>query len=74
MAGLSAVAAWQPNGRHVYVAQHAGPSARMLLYERNGLQHGGFDISVPGALHCTMAKLVHDNPEQTHLKSLKGPK
>ena len=49
-AGLAAVGAWQPNGRHLYAAQHTGPRPRVLLFERNGLQHGGFDIPVPGAL------------------------
>ena len=46
---LSAVAAWQPNGRHLYAAQHAGSTPRVVLFERNGLQHGGFDVPVPGA-------------------------
>ena len=48
-ADLSAVAAWQPNGRHLYAAQHTGLMPRVLLFECNGLQHGGFDIPEPGA-------------------------
>ena len=50
-AALSSVAAWQPNGRHLYAAQHAGPTPRVLLFERNGngLQHGGFNARVSGA-------------------------
>ena len=48
-AALSAPAAWQPNGRHLYAVQHAGSTPRVVLFERNGLQHGGFDIPVPGA-------------------------
>jgi len=53
---LSAVAAWQPNGRHLYVAQHAGPTPRVVLFERNGLQHGGFILPVPGA-PCSVVAL-----------------
>lgn len=36
----TATASWQPNGRHLYVAG----SGRVVLFEANGLQHGGFDL------------------------------
>jgi len=55
---LSAVAAWQPNGRHLYAAQHAGSTPRVVLFERNGLQHGGFDVPVAGA-PCSDIVLCH---------------
>ena len=49
-AGLSGHIAWQPNGRHLYAAC-AGldglPS--IMLFERNGLQHGGFELHGKGA-------------------------
>ena len=37
---------WQPNGRHLYTTQHGGQAGpdRVLLYELNGLAHGGFDL------------------------------
>ena len=48
--GLQPVLAWQPNGRHLYaVQQHANGQQRVLLFESNGLQHGGFDLCVTGA-------------------------
>ena len=54
-AALSATAAWQSNGRHLYAAQHAGLTPRVLLFELNGLQHGGFDLYVPGAPSVVVA-------------------
>ena len=48
--GLLPVLAWQPNGRHLYVAQAApGGAQRVLLFESNGLQHGGWDVRQAGA-------------------------
>lgn len=47
---LHASLAWQPNGRHLYAACPAGPAHRVVLYETNGLQHGGFDVPTPGEL------------------------
>ena len=56
--GLQPCLAWQPNGRHLYAAQ-ASPEQgnRVVLFETNGLQHGGFSIPGPGKLHqpaCTL--------------------
>lgn len=49
-AGLSGLIAWQPNGRHLYAAC-TRPDGRLsiILYERNGLQHGSFDLHGQGA-------------------------
>ncbi|EIE25950.1 IKI3-domain-containing protein [Coccomyxa subellipsoidea C-169] len=42
--GLLGKLAWQPNGRNLYAACRQPDGAlRVLLFERNGLQHGGFD-------------------------------
>lgn len=49
-AGLLPVGAWQPNGRHLYVAQQAPAGPRVLLFETNGLQHGGFDLGPTGSV------------------------
>ena len=49
--GLLPVLAWQPNGRHLYAARQGGPAPRVLLFERNGLQHGGFDVPVDGEVN-----------------------
>eukprot|EP00873_Tetraselmis_striata_P004301 jgi/Tetstr1/424565/TSEL_015091.t1 len=49
--GLGLPIDWQPNGRHLYAVQASDAGPRVLLYEGNGLSHGGFDISKhPGAL------------------------
>ena len=52
MPGLLPVASWQPNGRHLYVARssRAGAELQVVLFERNGLQHGSFDVPGPGKL------------------------
>ena len=48
-AGLSGPIAWQPNGRHLYAAcLRANGQPGILLYESNGLQHGGFDLHGDG--------------------------
>ncbi|KXZ43844.1 hypothetical protein GPECTOR_79g123 [Gonium pectorale] len=78
--GLLPVPAWQPNGRHLYVAAVAAPPLAgapawagaspppvpsgeastsgaapacpaVLLYERNGLRHGGFTLPNAAPLH-----------------------
>lgn len=50
-AGLLGTLAWQPNGRHLYApCMQSGGALRVLLFERNGLQHGGFDVPGTGAL------------------------
>ncbi len=51
-ASLSGHIAWQPNGRHLYAAC-ARPDGlpSITLFERNGLQHGGFDLHGKGASH-----------------------
>lgn len=46
--GLQPLAAWQPNGRHLYVAQATPQGPRTMLFETNGLQHGGFDVAHTG--------------------------
>ena len=46
--GLDGVLAWQPNGRHLYAAQHVDGRPTIVLYEANGLQHGGFAVSSSG--------------------------
>ncbi len=47
--GLLPVAAWQPNGRHLYVGQATPQGPCALLFETNGLQHGGFQLADQGA-------------------------
>ncbi|EFJ51885.1 hypothetical protein VOLCADRAFT_87528, partial [Volvox carteri f. nagariensis] len=56
--GIIPLPAWQPNGRHLYVpalatgampsgtsgASDGGAVPSILLYERNGLRHGGFNL------------------------------
>ena len=49
------VGAWQPNGRHLYVAQQTPSGPRVLLFETNGLQHGGFDVGPSGVHHQAVA-------------------
>lgn len=44
VAHLLPIAAWQPNGRHLYVGQAAPDNPRVLLFETNGLQHGDFSL------------------------------
>lgn len=46
--GLHPVLAWQPNGRHLYAAHPQGQHHRVVLYETNGLEHGGFDVPRTG--------------------------
>ncbi len=46
--GLYSVLAWQPNGRHLYAAHAQGRHHRVVLYETNGLEHGGFDVPRSG--------------------------
>lgn len=46
--GLHPILAWQPNGRHLYAAHSQGQHHRVVLYETNGLEHGGFDIPRTG--------------------------
>ncbi|KAA6419594.1 MAG: elongator complex 1-like [Trebouxia sp. A1-2] len=48
--GLYTVLAWQPNGRHLYAAHAQGNHHRVVLYETNGLEHGGFDVPRSGRL------------------------
>lgn len=54
--GLHPVLAWQPNGRHLYAVHPHGQHHRVVLYETNGLEHGGFDVPRTGdlahACHC----------------------
>ncbi|CAL5218701.1 g412 [Coccomyxa viridis] len=48
-ASLSGHIAWQPNGRHLYAAcTRPDGLPSITLYERNGLQHGGFDLHGKG--------------------------
>lgn len=42
--GLSGPLVWQPNGRHLYAAACCDGRQQVLLYERNGLRHGSFDV------------------------------
>jgi len=40
---------WQPNGRHLFTCrEYNSVTDRVLLFERNGLAHGGFDLC-PGS-------------------------
>lgn len=55
--GLHPVLAWQPSGRHLYAAHPQGQHHRVVLYETNGLEHGGFDVPRTG-----------DTPHTWHLK------
>lgn len=48
--GLHCVLAWQPNGRHLYAAHTLAEHHRVVLYETNGLEHGGFDVPTSGTL------------------------
>ena len=49
--GLQPCLAWQPNCRHLYAAQASSEQGnRVVLFETNGLQHGGFSIPGPGKL------------------------
>ncbi len=53
-ASLLPALCWQPNGRHIFTAQKTSKGSesqchqKVLLYERNGLAHGGFDL-LPGS-------------------------
>ena len=50
--GLQPCLAWQPNCRHLYAAQASSEQGnRVVLFETNGLQHGGFSVPGPGKLH-----------------------
>lgn len=44
---------WQPNGRHIYVSSAADGNPRLKLYEKNGLEHGSFDIYGKGTIFGT---------------------
>ena len=48
--GLAGPIAWQPNGRNLYAAA-TGPAnvPSVLIFERNGLRHGGWDLEREGA-------------------------
>lgn len=66
--GLQPLAAWQPNGRHLYVAQVTPQGPRTMLFETNGLQHGGFDVAHTGlssfllrSLRISVQVLVSDS-------------
>ncbi|KAK9915662.1 hypothetical protein WJX75_002381 [Coccomyxa subellipsoidea] len=49
--GLLGKLAWQPNGRNLYAACRQPTGAlRVLLFESNGLQHGGFDVPGKGTI------------------------
>lgn len=52
--GLLPVAAWQPNGRHLYVGQATRDGPRVVLFETNGLQHGGFHLAPTGVTQCPL--------------------
>ena len=52
--GLHCVLAWQPNGRHLYAAHALADQHRVVLYETNGLEHGGFDVLTSGALRLPL--------------------
>lgn len=67
--GLLPVLAWQPNGRHLYAAQQGSTAARVALFERNGLQHGGFDVPVGGEAHtCPVGGEAHTSPVPDPIK------
>ena len=59
--GLSGPLTWQPNGRHLYAAACSTSAARrILLYERNGLRHGGFDVlGHPGTAQLPNSRCLH---------------
>ena len=49
--GLASPVTWQPNSRHIYGVVNGGPGggdggdgSRVVLFERNGLTHGGFGL------------------------------
>ena len=46
--GLLCALAWQPNGRHIYIAQQLDGRPRIVLFELNGLQHGAIDVTGKG--------------------------
>ena len=46
--GLLGPLAWQPNGRHTYAAQRMDGQQRVVLFERNGLSHGHFEVRHEG--------------------------
>ena len=64
---LHPVLAWQPNGRHLYAAHPHGQHHRVVLYEANGLEHGGFDIPRTGdsshGCHANPILTTHTNCE-----------
>lgn len=67
--GLEPVLGWQPNGRHLYAAQHVDGAAHVRLYERNGLQHGSFDIPGTGRgawqpAQCPTSPVTHTSERQ----------
>lgn len=77
--GLHPVLAWQPNGRHLYAAHPQGQHHRVVLYETNGLEHGGFDVprtgdtpphlpsSTPSTLLCGRKYYLRCNMSHQHL-------
>ena len=57
--GLLGKLAWQPNGRNLYAACRQPDGAlRVLLFESNGLQHGGFDVPGKGVLPSLASPLL----------------
>lgn len=36
--------AWQPNGRHLYTSTISNDGSCIVLYEKNGIEHGKFSI------------------------------
>ena len=61
---LDPVLSWQPNGRHLFTSQRASldPSSdsKVLLFERNGLPHGSFDLTSNGS-SVKSIKWSHDS-------------
>ena len=64
--GLLGKLAWQPNGRNLYAAcRQPNGALRVLLFESNGLQHGGFDVPgkgmlSPSYLPFSLCRFTHD--------------
>ena len=50
--GLCGPLNWQPNGRHLYAAAQDSSGSSVLLYERNGLRHGAFDVPCDGGTYA----------------------
>lgn len=63
--GLHPALAWQPNGRHLYAAHLQGEHHRVVLYEANGLEHGGFDVPRTGdSTHTSLPMTPTSYPVQ----------